>query len=56
MKEYGDRMVMQITVVVNFEPERELLGLGECVKVLSPRQLAERLSKRLQSAAKQYKS
>ena len=36
------------------ELEREILGFGEGMKVLAPRDLATRLSKRLGKAKEQY--
>ncbi|RZM12454.1 MAG: WYL domain-containing protein [Pedobacter sp.] len=46
--------VIGIEVVLNFELEREILGFGECMKVLSPRNLQSRIKKRLENAAGQY--
>jgi len=46
--------VFRIDVVLNFELEREILGFGECVKVLGPRILAQRIKKRLQKAKSLY--
>lgn len=46
--------VISIEVVINFELEREILGFGEHVKVLSPAGLAARISKRLAQAASVY--
>jgi predicted DNA-binding transcriptional regulator YafY len=47
-------LIIRIDVVLNFELEREILGFGECVKVLSPRNLKSRIEKRLGLAHKQY--
>lgn len=44
----------RIDVVLNYELEREILGFGECVKVLAPRLLVHKIKKRLASANKQY--
>ena len=44
----------RIDVVLNYELEREILGFGECVKVLAPRLLVHKIKKRLTSASKQY--
>lgn len=44
----------RIDVVLNYELEREILGFGECVKVLAPRLLVHKIKKRLASASKQY--
>lgn len=46
--------IFRIDVILNFELEREILGFGECVKVLAPRILAERIKKRLQHASGLY--
>jgi hypothetical protein len=46
--------VFRIDVVLNFELEREILGFGECVKVLGPRILAQKIKKRLLQAANKY--
>jgi len=45
---------IRIDVVLNFELEREILGFGECMKVLAPRNLASRIRKRLEQAVAQY--
>ena len=39
--------LIRICVVLNFELERELLGFGETIKVVSPRDLQQRISKRI---------
>ena len=44
----------RIDVVLNYELEREILGFGECVKVLAPRLLVHKIKKRLASASRQY--
>lgn len=44
----------RIDVVLNYELEREILGFGECVKVLAPRLLVHKIKKRLSSADGQY--
>lgn len=49
-----DGLIVRIDVVLNFELEREILGFGECVKVLSPRNLKSRIQKRLANAYHQY--
>lgn len=56
LKEDHEGIVIRIDVVLNFELEREILGFGECMKVLGPRNLASRISKRLEESAKQYKN
>ncbi|RZJ59572.1 MAG: WYL domain-containing protein [Flavobacterium sp.] len=47
-------LIIRIDVVLNFELEKEILGFGECVKVLSPRNLKARIQKRLSRACKNY--
>lgn len=49
-----DGTIIRIDVVLNFELEREILGFGECVKVLSPRNLQARIKRRIDNAAKHY--
>ena len=46
--------IFQIEVVLNYELEKDLLGFGEGVKVLSPRILVHNISKRLLRAAQNY--
>ena len=43
-----------IQVVLNFELEREILGFGENIKVISPRLLVNKISKRLETATEKY--
>lgn len=47
-------IIIRLDVVLNFELERELLGFGECIKVLSPRLLKNRIASRLGRAYKKY--
>ena len=54
VSEDEEGVVIRVDVVLNFELEREILGFGECMKVLSPRNLQSRIKKRLESAASQY--
>ena len=46
--------IFQIEVVLNYELEKDLLGFGEGVRVLSPRLLVHNMSKRLTQAARNY--
>ena len=46
--------IFQMEVVLNFELEKDLLGFGEGVRVLSPRLLVHNISKRLTQAARNY--
>jgi len=52
-KEYS---LFTIKVVWNFELERELLGFGEQIQVISPGGLRRRLAKRLQEALQAYQT
>jgi predicted DNA-binding transcriptional regulator YafY len=54
LKEDATGIIINIQVVLNFELERELLGFGENLKVLAPRILASRISKRLEKARQGY--
>lgn len=46
--------IFRMNVMLNLELEKELLGFGEKIKVLSPRLLALRLAKRLREASAHY--
>lgn len=48
-------ITIRIDVIPNFELEREILGFGHYMKVLSPRNLASRIKNRIEEAAKLYK-
>jgi len=52
-KEDGS-LLIRIDVVINFELEREILGFGETITVLAPRNLQTRIRQRLSAAAKLY--
>lgn len=54
LKEDETGILIRIDVVVNFELEREILGFGECMKVMAPRFLANKIKKRLKEAAERY--
>lgn len=54
LKENDTGILFRIDVVVNFELEREILGFGESMKVLSPRFLRTNIKKRLAMAYKNY--
>lgn len=54
LNEDPDGVIIRIDVVLNFELEREILGFGECMKVLAPRNLASRIKNRLTQSAQQY--
>ncbi len=46
--------IFRIDVVLNYELEREILGFGECVKVLGPKILAQRIKRRILAATGLY--
>ena len=52
-KEDGS-ILIRIDVVLNFELEREILGFGESIKVLSPKKLQARIKQRLAAATQLY--
>jgi len=54
IKEDEKGTLIRIDVVLNFELEREILGFGESVQVLSPRILRNRIAKRLTQACETY--
>lgn len=54
LRENEKGTIVSIEVVLNFELEREIMGFGEHMKVLSPKSLATRIAKRLVQAAKSY--
>ena len=47
--------IFQIEVVVNYELQKDLLGFGETIKVLSPKSLVRTMSERLGQAAQNYR-
>ena len=47
-------MIVTINVVLNLELEREILGFGDHMTVLTPRNLKNRILKRLKSAVEKY--
>lgn len=47
-------LIFRIQVVLNFELEREILGFGENIRVLGPRNLANRILTRLNQAVRAY--
>ncbi|MFZ5554769.1 MAG: helix-turn-helix transcriptional regulator [Bacteroidota bacterium] len=54
MKEEEDGTIFCINVIWNFELERELLGFGESVEVLAPRNLRKKIKARLHQAFSHY--
>lgn len=54
LKEDADEVIFSIKVIPNFELERELLGFGARIKVLSPRNVRKRIAEQLREALKYY--
>nr|WP_199075643.1 WYL domain-containing protein [Pedobacter sp. ASV19] len=54
LKEDNEGITIRIDVILNFELEREILGFGHFMKVLSPRNLANTIKNRLERATRQY--
>jgi len=55
LKEDEKGVIIRIDVVLNFELEREILGFGEFMKVLAPRNLVGRIKRRGEMMARQYR-
>jgi len=47
--------IFQIEVILNYELEKDLLGFGESIEVLSPKSLRDSIKKRLKEAVGKYK-
>lgn len=54
LKTEDDGMIFSIRVTWNFELEREILGFGEQIKVLSPRRLQNRIYHRVKRMREMY--
>lgn len=54
LKEEAEGIIFSIEVIWNFELEREILGFGEAVQVLSPKRLGGKLISRLKQAVANY--
>jgi len=54
LKVEGDYTLFRIDVILNFELEREILGFGEQMEVMSPRILRHAIKKRLAKASAFY--
>jgi len=54
LKEDETGILIRLDVVLNFELEREILGFGESIKVMSPKRLSSIIERRLMKAAKKY--
>ncbi|MFB9865625.1 WYL domain-containing protein [Rufibacter immobilis] len=47
-------IIIQLEVQLNFELEREILGFGDCIKVLKPERLKRRIQEKMVNAAELY--
>jgi predicted DNA-binding transcriptional regulator YafY len=56
LKKDKDGYHISVKVKVNYEFERDILGFGETIKILSPKFLAERIQKKLKKAVQLYES
>ncbi|MDX2174015.1 MAG: WYL domain-containing protein [Bacteroidota bacterium] len=54
LKEDSDGTIFSIEVIWNFELERELLGFGEQLIILSPRRLSKKIQTRLKNTLSKY--
>jgi len=54
LKEETDGVIFSIEVIWNFELEREILGFGEQIKVLSPKRLSGKIQSRLKNTIANY--
>ena len=54
IKEDETGITIRIDVVLNYELEREILGFGECMKVIHPGKLANIIKYRMSKATMQY--
>lgn len=54
LKEETDGTIFSIEVIWNFELERELLGFGEQLVILSPRRLSKKIQARLKNTLSKY--
>ncbi|WP_437921935.1 helix-turn-helix transcriptional regulator [Sphingobacterium sp. LRF_L2] len=53
-KEENGGITIRLDVVLNFELEREILGFGECIQVLSPKILRDKIKRRTSRMFQQY--
>lgn len=56
LKQEDDGMIFSIEVIWNFELEREILGFGEAMRVLSPRRLESKMKSRLRKTLEAYET
>jgi predicted DNA-binding transcriptional regulator YafY len=45
-----------IEVILNYELEREIVGFGECITVIKPKKLRERIEAKLRKAVEKYQT
>ena len=50
----ADGVTIELNVQLNFELEKEILGMGEGIVVLSPDRLRRNITRRLKQALNQY--
>ena len=56
LKEDTDGTIFSIDVIWNFELEREILGFGEQIKILSPKRLSGKIQSRLKQTLYKYQN
>jgi predicted DNA-binding transcriptional regulator YafY len=56
LKEDVDGTIFSIEVIWNFELEREILGFGEQIKILSPKRLSGKIQSRLKQMLQKYQN
>lgn len=56
LKEDADGTIFSIDVIWNFELEREILGFGEQIKILSPKRLSGKIQSRLKQTLYKYQN
>ncbi len=56
LKEDETGIIIRIDVVLNFELEREILGFGECMKIIAPRVLQYNIQRRISKMNELYLS
>lgn len=54
LKEDKDGIILSIEVIWNFELEREILGFGEQIKILSPKRLSGKITSRMKQTIERY--
>jgi predicted DNA-binding transcriptional regulator YafY len=50
----SEGILISISVIINYELEREILGFGECITVVKPQKLRERIEAKLKKAGDNY--